>query len=105
MCVKTSEPKDEQLCIAVHTINNMCDANPLDSSSSIVQINQHHLILQQVKQAEWGNAEEWMGILWLSAIECNYKELNRQLKEQFIHGLNDTDDLGEIIRELTKIQK
>ena len=22
------EPKDEQLCIAVHTINNICDANP-----------------------------------------------------------------------------
>ena len=46
-----------------------------------------------------------MGRLWLSAIECNYKELDRQLKEQFIHGLNDTDMLGEIIRELTKIQK
>ena len=43
------------------------------------------------------NAEEWMGILWLSAIECNYKDLDRQLKEQFIHGLNETDILGEII--------
>ena len=27
------EPEDEQLCIAVHTINNICDANPLDNSS------------------------------------------------------------------------
>ena len=26
------------------------------------------------------NAEEWMGRLWLSAIECKYKELHRQLK-------------------------
>ena len=29
--VKTSEPKDEQLCMAVHMINNICDANPLDN--------------------------------------------------------------------------
>ena len=44
-----------------------------------------------------------MGRLWLSAIECNYKEIDRQLKEQFIHGLNDTEMLGEIIKEFTKI--
>ena len=43
------------------------------------------------------------GRLRLSAIEFNYKELERQLKEQFIHGLNDTDMLGEITWELTKI--
>ena len=46
-----------------------------------------------------------MGRLWLSAIECNYKALDRQLKEQFVHGLNDTDMLGEIIWELTKIHE
>ena len=46
-----------------------------------------------------------MGRLWLSAVECNYRELDRQLKEQFIHGLNDTDMLGEIIQELTKIHE
>ena len=46
-----------------------------------------------------------MGRLQLSARECNYKELNRQLKEQFIHGLNNNDMLGEIIKELTKIHK
>ena len=48
------------------------------------------------------NAEEWMGRLWLSTIECSYKEIDRQLKEQFIHGLNDTEMLGELIKELTK---
>ena len=30
---KTSEPEDEQLCITVHTINNIHDADPLDNSS------------------------------------------------------------------------
>ena len=41
---KTSEPKDKQLCITVHIINNICDANPLDNSSSKAQINWHCLI-------------------------------------------------------------
>ena len=42
-----------------------------------------------------------MGRLWIAAIECNYKEVDRQLKEQFIHGLNDRVMLDEIVRELT----
>ena len=37
------------------------------------------------------NAEEWMGRLQVSVIECNYKGCDRLLKEQFIHGLGDTD--------------
>ena len=32
--------------------------------------------------------------------ECNYREVVRQLKEQFIHGLNDKSMLDEVIREL-----
>ena len=35
------------------------------------------------------NAEEWMRRLRLMAVECNYQELDRKLKEQFIHWLND----------------
>ena len=43
-CCEEKEPKDEQLCIAVHTVtNNICDANPLDNSSNIVQSSQHCL--------------------------------------------------------------
>ena len=42
---KTREPEDEQLCIAVHTMNNnnICDTDPLDNSSSKVQIKWHCL--------------------------------------------------------------
>ena len=46
-----------------------------------------------------------MGRLWLSTRESIYKELDRQLREQFIHSLNDTDMLAEIIRELREIQE
>ena len=42
-----------------------------------------------------------MGQLWMAAAECGYKEVDRQLKEQFIHDLNDKIMLDEIITELT----
>ena len=48
------------------------------------------------------NPEEWMGRLWLAAVECTYKEIDRQLKEYFIHRLNGNEMLAEIIRELYK---
>ena len=43
-CCKEKEPKDEQLCITVHTINiNICDADPLDNSGNKAQLSQHCL--------------------------------------------------------------
>ena len=42
------------------------------------------------------NTKEWMGRLRIMAAECNYQELDRKFKEQFIHGLNDKDMLGKL---------
>ena len=42
-----------------------------------------------------------MGRLHIAAIECIYQEIDRQLKEQFIHRLNDKHMLEGIIKELT----
>ena len=43
-CYKEKEPKDEQFCIAVHTINNnIHDTDPKDSSSNKAQIKWHCL--------------------------------------------------------------
>ena len=42
-----------------------------------------------------------MGRLLVVVAECNYREIDRQLKEQFIHGLNDKVMLDDVIRELT----
>ena len=47
------------------------------------------------------SAEEWMGRLCVAVVECNCREVDQQLKEQFIHGLNDKIMLDEVIRELT----
>ena len=41
------------------------------------------------------------GRLHVAAVECNYQEVHRQLKEQFIHGINNKSMLEEIIKELT----
>ena len=46
-----------------------------------------------------------MGRLRTAVAECKYKEVDRQLKEQFIHGLNDDEMLVEFIRKLTKCGK
>ena len=39
-----------------------------------------------------------MGTLRIAATECDYKKIDMQLKEQFIHGLNDSDMNITIIR-------
>ena len=38
----------------------------------------------------------------IAATECNCKQVDRQLKEKFIHELTDKEMLAEIISELTK---
>ena len=42
-----------------------------------------------------------MGRLCVAVAECKYREIDGQLKEQFIHGFNDNIMLDEVIRELT----
>ena len=43
------------------------------------------------------SAQEWMGHLCMAAAECGYKEVHQQLKEQFIHGLNDRVMLEKLL--------
>ena len=44
------------------------------------------------------------GRLRVAAVECNYQEVYRWLKEQFINGLDDKNMLEEIIKELKTIR-
>ena len=44
--------------------------------------------------------QEWMGRLHIKAAECNYKEHDGHLKDQFINGINDEEIMQEIIKEL-----
>ena len=66
------------------------------------QYNQTIKLLQfrQLDRSDGEGVDEWMGRLHVAAVECGYKEVGRQLKEQFIHGLNNKGMLYEIIKEL-----
>ena len=59
------------------------------------------LQFRKLYRLEGDSVDEWMGRLHVAVAECNYRELDRQHKEQFIYGLNDKVMLDEIIRELT----
>ena len=49
--------------------------------------------------------EEWTDRLRTAAVKCHYKEIDRHLKEQCIHGLNEGKIIADIIRELTKCEE
>ena len=66
-----------------------------------VMIQLYYSNLESLHRYNDENVEEWMGRLQVAAVECNYQEVNRQLKELFIHGLNGKCMLEEIIKELT----
>ena len=98
----------------MHYIESICEAekwacNTLQglfdtlSAKFWLQFNETIKLLQFRKlcRVEDESAEEWMGHLCMAAAECGYKEIDQQLKEQFIHRLNDRVMLDEIIRELT----
>ena len=59
------------------------------------------LQFRKLCQLESKNVEEWMGRLDVAAVVHNYREVDRQLKEQFIHGLIHKCMLEAIIKELT----
>ena len=51
------------------------------------------------------NAEEWNGSLRIKAKECEYKEKDKRLKEQFINSTNNDDLMTKIKQELMAINK
>ena len=55
----------------------------------------------KLQRKENESAQEWMGRLCIKAEECNYKEHDRQLKEQFISSISDEESMQEIIKEFT----
>ena len=59
------------------------------------------LQFRKLYQYDDKNVEEWMGRLHIAAVEYNYQKVDRQFKEQFIHGLNDKHMMEEFIKELT----
>ena len=89
-------------------VHKICKSNV--SSFSILNVKfkpqqiETILSLQYCKLSRDENksAEEWLDSLRVMTNECNYKEHNRKLKEQFING---TDGKMMTTEELTTIRK
>ena len=99
--IATNTQKEQEAC------NNEKALYDIPNRKFNHQYNKTVKSLQYNKLTETSNesAEEWVGRLRMAVVECNYKEIDRQLKEQFIHGLNDEEMLVEIIRELTNCKE
>ena len=50
------------------------------------------------------SAEEWMGRFHTKITDCEYREYDRRLTEQFIHVLDDGVIIGEILRKLKALE-
>ena len=57
--------------------------------------------LQYCTLQSHGSVQEWMGRLHVKVMDCEYKEYDRRLKEQFINCLDDENQVEEIITYLT----
>ena len=55
----------------------------------------------KLNRQETENVEEWIGRLCIIILEFKYKELDRNMKEQFINSLKDNGMICEIIKKLT----
>ena len=67
-----------------------------------LQHNKIILSLQYCKlhRRENESMQEWMGKLCINTAECNYKEHDKWLKEQFINSTEDEEIMQEITKEL-----
>ena len=63
--------------------------NHYDEKNSLGRKGLHYIQFRKLYRLENKSVDEWMGRLHVVVAECNYRELDRQLKEYFIHGLND----------------
>ena len=88
---------EKEMC---NTLEGLCE---MLSNKFKPQYNEmiESLQFRKLYQHDEENVEEWMGRPHIAAVECNYQEVDGQLKEQFIHDLNDKYILEEIIKELT----
>ena len=98
--LETLTNEEKVMCSTLDSLFETLTNNFRPQFNETIKSLQFHKLSRQ----DGESAEEWMGRLKISTVECNYQEFDRQLKEQFIHGLNDTEMLGEVIPELTKIK-
>ena len=95
--IETLTENEKEACSTLEgLVNTLSDKFKPQSNETVKSLQ-----FRKLYRLENKSVDEWMGRLHVTAAEYNYRELDRQLKEQFIHGLNDKLMLDEIISELT----
>ena len=95
--IKSITEAEKQTCSTLQGLFDILSAKFQPQFNEMIKL----LQFRKLCRVEGESTEEWMGHLCIAAAECGYKEIDQQLKEQFIHRLNDRVMLDEIFRELT----
>ena len=98
--LETLTNAEKVMCDTLEGLFNMLSSNFRPQLNETIKL----LQFRKVCRNDGENVEESLGKLRVTAIECNYQEVDRQLKEQFIHGLNDKNMLEDIINKLTVVK-
>ena len=96
-CIKSLTEGEKEACSMLEGLFDTLAAKSRSQYKEMIK----SLQFRKLYRFEGKGIDEWMGRLHVAVAECNYSEIDRQLKEQFIHGLNDKVMLHEVIRELT----
>ena len=77
-------------------LTELTESNRCCKSPALLSLQYHKL---HTKDNE--STQEWMGRLYIKTTECNYKEHNRRLKEQFINVIDDEKNHTRDVKKLT----
>ena len=84
--LETLMTTEREMCNTLESLFEMLSTKFKSQYNEMIKLLQFRKLYRHDKE----NVEEWMGTLHIAAVECNYQEVDNQLKEQFIHGLNAT---------------
>ena len=82
--IETLMQEEQRMCNTVESLTDILINKFHPQHNATIKSTQYCKLSRQSGE----NSEEWMGILRIGA-GCTFKEIERQLKEQFIHGPND----------------
>ena len=83
--IESKTEAENQVCSTLQGLFDTVSAKFWPQFNEMIKL----LQFRELCRVEVERAYEWMGCLCMAAAECGYKETDRQLKEQFIPGLNN----------------
>ena len=92
--LETLTQVEQEACNDEEGLFEILNKNLKPQYSETIKSLQFQNIVRQLNES----AEEQTVILRTTSVQCNYKEVDRQLKKHFIHRINDLEMLTDIIK-------